>query len=315
MQYNKLGCTNLMVSKLCFGSLTISPLQANLPIKDGADVILFAIDLGINFIDTAEFYRNYQYLKEALKRSKKELIIATKSYAYTYEGMKESVEKARKEIGKDVIDIFMLHEQESRLTLKGHREALEYLLDAKAKGIIKAVGVSTHTVEVVNAAADMPEIDVIHPLINFKGIGIKDGTLQDMEMAVHKAYKNGKGIYAMKVLGGGNLIKDKKQAFSYILSFPYLDSVAIGMKSKDEVLANVSMFEGTAVNPDIEEKIGSEKRRLLVEDWCLGCGECVKHCRHSALSLQNGRSVVNPDACILCGYCAGYCPEFCIKII
>jgi len=284
-------------------------------VEDGSDVILYAVEMGVNFIDTAEFYRNYQYINKVLKKTSKELVISTKSYAYTYEGMRESVEKARKETGKDVIDIFMLHEQESKLTLKGHREALEYLLDAKAKGIIKATGVSTHTVEVVNAAADMQEIDVIHPLINFQGLGIKDGTLYDMENAIKKAFNNHKGIYAMKALGGGNLINTKRRAFSYILSFPYLDSIAIGMKSRDEVAANVSIFEGKAVDPEIEERLNNNKRKLLIEDWCLGCGQCVKHCRHNALFLKNGRSVVNPDACILCGYCAGYCPEFCIKII
>jgi len=315
MQYNKLGCTNLTVSKLCFGSLTISPLQADLSVEDGADVILFSMEMGVNFIDTAEFYRNYQYINKVLKKAKSELIISTKSYAYTYDGMKKSVEKARKETGKDIIDIFMLHEQETKLTLKGHREALEYLIDARAKGLIKAIGVSTHTVEVVNAAANMQEIEVIHPLINFQGLGIKDGTLHDMESAIQKAYKNGKGIYGMKALGGGNLINNKNHAFSYILSFPYLDSIAVGMKSRDEVVANVSIFEGKAVAPVIEERLNSKKRRLLVEDWCQGCGQCVKHCSHNALFLLNGRSVVNPNACILCGYCAGYCPEFCIKII
>ena len=119
MQYRKLGTTDLTVSRLCFGSLTISPLQANLSVEDGADIILFAMEIGVNFIDTAEFYRNYQYINRALKKAKRDLIISTKSYAYTYSGMKESVEKARKETGKDVIDIFMLHEQETEITLNG----------------------------------------------------------------------------------------------------------------------------------------------------------------------------------------------------
>ncbi|NLU11404.1 MAG: aldo/keto reductase [Tepidanaerobacter acetatoxydans] len=315
MEYINLGDTDLKVSRLCFGSLTISPLQAGLPVDDGADIILSAMDMGVNFIDTAEFYQNYRYINKALTRSKKDFIISTKSYAYTYEGMKKSVEKARKETGKDVIDIFMLHEQETRLTLKGHREALEYLVDARAKGLIKAIGVSTHTVEVVNAAADIEEIEVIHPIINFRGIGIKDGSLQDMEKAIERAYKNGKGIYAMKALGGGNLIGDKERAFSYILSFPYLHSVAVGMKSNDEVVANISIFEGKTVDSHIEKRLSNEKRKLLIEDWCVGCGECVKHCLYNALHIVNGHSMVNPDACILCGYCSGYCPEFCIKIL
>ena len=192
---------------------------------------------------------------------------------------------------------------------------MEYLIDAKAKGLIKAIGVSTHTIEVVEAAADMDEIQVKHPLINFKGIGIKDGNLHEMEEAIKKAYKKGKGIYAMKCLGGGNLINNKEKAFSYILSFPFIHSVAVGMKSVDEVLANVSIFEGRPVDIDIEDRIIHKKRKLLVEDWCEGCGECVKHCNYNALRLIDGRSVVDANLCILCGYCAGYCPEFCIKII
>ena len=57
------------------------------------------------------------------------------------------------------------------------------------EGLIRAIGVSTHTVEVVDAAADMEEIEVIHPIINFRGLGIKDGNLHDMEKAIEKAYK------------------------------------------------------------------------------------------------------------------------------
>jgi ferredoxin len=216
---------------------------------------------------------------------------------------------------KDVIEIFMLHEQESRWTLKGHRPALEYLIDAREKGFVKAIGVSTHTVEVVNVAADMDEIDVIHPIINIKGIGIKDGNVNDMMLAVEKAYKNGKGIYGMKCLGGGNLIGIKEKAFRFVLDIPYLHSVAVGMKSIDEVLANTMIFEGKRVPDELEKRLESQKRKLMIEEWCAGCGRCVKHCRFRALTLQKGKAAVNPESCILCGYCAGYCPEFCIKII
>ena len=122
-----LGNTNIEVSRLCFGSLTMTPFQANLTIKEGAYLIEHAYNRGINFLDTAEIYENYGYIREALKGIKREdYIIATKTYAYTEEMARDSVELALKELDTDYIDIFMLHEQESIHTLRGHYDAIEY---------------------------------------------------------------------------------------------------------------------------------------------------------------------------------------------
>ena len=84
MEKVKLGNTNIEVSRLCFGSLTMTPFQANLTVKEGAHLIEYAYNQGINFLDTAEIYENYGYIKEALKGIKREdYIIASKTYAYT----------------------------------------------------------------------------------------------------------------------------------------------------------------------------------------------------------------------------------------
>lgn len=109
MDYNKLGSTGMEVSRLCFGGLTIGPLQANLPVAEGADVILKALELGVNFIDTAEIYGTYAHIREAVKKWGRKPVVATKTYAYTGEMAGKSLEKARKELDMDVIDIFLLH--------------------------------------------------------------------------------------------------------------------------------------------------------------------------------------------------------------
>ncbi|HBC91540.1 MAG TPA: aldo/keto reductase, partial [Pelotomaculum sp.] len=67
MQYRVLARTGMQVSRLCFGALTISPLQAGLPLVEGARIIRAALEAGVNFIDTAELYSNYHYIREAIK--------------------------------------------------------------------------------------------------------------------------------------------------------------------------------------------------------------------------------------------------------
>lgn len=316
MIYNRLGNTNLSVSRLCFGTLSIGPLQANLTIEDGVNVISQAIENSINFFDAAELYQTYAFLRQAIKKyGREKFIISTKCYAYDEQTAEKSLQKALYELDTDYIDIFSLHEQESRETLRGHARALSYFKRKKEEGIIKAIGISTHHVEAVKAATQMNDIEVIHPILNRKGLGIQDGTLEDMILAVKEAYEAGKGIYAMKVLGGGNLINISDTCFDFILNFPYIHSAAIGMKSIEEVNANTLKFENKEIPPELSETISRSNRRLLIDFWCENCGECIRHCSHHALESKDGKAQVIKERCVLCGYCGAWCPNFCIKII
>lgn len=320
MEYVYLGKSNLKVSRLCFGGLTVGPLQANLPVEEGARVIARAFDLGVNFIDTAKLYKTYPYIKRALEISKnKDIVISTKSYDYTYEGMRESVQEALDELGVKKIGIFSLHEQESKYTLKGHGDALRYLQDAKKQGIIEAIGISTHAVEVVNEICKMDIVDIIFPIVNIKGLGILDGNIDDMLKAVERAAGCGKGVYAMKPLGGGNFSTGTPEyideCFDFVLNNRNIHSIAVGMQSIDEVAANVARFEGREIDKNISMRLRMREKRLHIDDWCQACGSCVRACKNGALRIENNRAVVDEKKCLLCGYCSAYCPEFCIKIV
>lgn len=309
-----LGSSGIEVSRLCFGTLTLGPLQGNYNLEKGSDIMAYAMEKGVVFFDTAQLYRTYDYIRMASRKSGIEPVVSTKSYAYDEAGAKKAVEEAMKGIDRDYIDIFMLHEQESRLTLKGHRRALEYYISLKEKGRIRAVGVSTHNVEVVDAAAEMDEIDVIHPLYNKSGIGINDGTPNDMAAAISKARIAGKGIFSMKPLGGGSLINQYYDSMEFVLGNNDIHSVAVGMRSEPEVDMNLAVFSGEVPDMDTAGKATLQNRALHIEFWCEKCGKCIERCKQGALSMENGKIIINNDKCVVCGYCCSVCPAFAIKI-
>jgi aryl-alcohol dehydrogenase-like predicted oxidoreductase len=314
MKYTELGKTGIKVSRMCFGALIIGPLQVNLKPEEGARVIRAALERGVDFIDTAELYGTYSHIREAMKGLDKRPVVATKSYAWNAADAAKSVEKARRELDSDVLDIFLMHEQESRLTLRGHREALEFYLNEREKGRIKAVGVSTHNVEVVRAICEMPEIDVVHPLVNKSGIGIGDGTIDDMLDAVRQAWECGKGVYSMKPLGGGNLLHSYEECMDFVLKLPFVHSIAIGMQNIDEVEMNVLRFEGEEIPERLKESAAIRGKHLHIDYWCESCGKCIERCGQGALSLTGGKVAVDRNKCVLCGYCGSVCPQFAIKI-
>jgi len=270
-----------------------------------------AFELGVNFVDTAQYYRNYQHVRAGLHGAKKDIVISSKTYAHTKELAVKAVEEARRFLDRDVIDVFMLHEQEGEHTLRGHAPALEYLYDCKAGGIIRAVGISTHHVAGVNAARKAG-LDVVHPILNPAGLGVADGTALDMERAVALARRAGVGVFAMKALGGGNLFRQAGECLSYALGRS--DSVAVGIRDENELADDVYFFTNNSF-PVSRATTSRGTRQLWIAEWCSGCGACVRNCSSGALKVIDGTAVCIHEKCLLCAYCAGRCPGFCIRII
>lgn len=314
MRQVKLGLWGADVSEVCFGSLAISPLQGRVTEAEGVAVLRYALEQGVNWIDTAEIYDNYGQIAAAIKEHP-DVRIVSKSYSVTAEEMRLSLEKARTALSRDTLDFFLLHEQESALTLKGHSKAWEELLRAKEKGIVRWIGISTHAVAGVRGGALLPGLDVIHPILNYQGLGIIDGTLSEMLDAISFAAELGIGIYAMKVFGGGHLTTDPKKAVAFVRSIPGVQGMALGMSSREEVDYNLLLMAGEEVPKELQEKVKYRKRKLYIADWCQGCGLCLGACQQGALNMEGQTAVVNAEACVLCGYCGRVCPHFCLKIV
>ena len=163
-----------------------------------------------------------------------------------------------------------------------------------------------------------------------------------MAEAVSALHGMGVGIYAMKALGGGHLSGSAEDALGYVLSRDYIDAVAIGMQSREEVNANINFLLCGSFSAADKVKLSAKHRSLHVEDYCEGCGSCVRRCASGALTLvpaededdgaaftdeflaesgiasgekkQKMRAKPDDSKCVRCGYCTKVCPVFALKI-
>lgn len=311
-----LGNTGFEVTEICFGCLPFGPLQKNLPVDEAAGILTLGLDMGINFIDTAQMYKTYDHVKMSLTKRKDKPIIATKSTAASYEDMDEAVKEALDGMGVDHIDIFHLHSAKMGTDLFEVRKgALDCLKDYKKRGIIKAIGVSTHNIKLVELCAERDDVDVVFPLINAVGRGIVNGTVEEMKNAILKCEQKGKGVYLMKALGGGTLIDDYEKSMEFARNLSKNFPIAIGMVSKEEVIYNVNYFNG---EHDLEGiiKIKNRKKVVVSNGICVGCGTCIENCHSEAISMQSdNKAFIDQSKCIQCGYCIAACPSFAIRMM
>ena len=306
-----LGKTEIKVTEVGFGVLTVGKTQLNLPLDEGASVLRYALERGINFLDTAEYYETYPYIKKALQGTNFEPVIASKSLGLSYQEMKYAIEEARTSLDRDVIDIFLLHEVRNDPDWANRAGAWEYLQEAKAKGLVKAIGLSTHHVDVAAKASEIKEIDILFPLINFHSLGIRKGTgtgtKEEMAAEIKKASDAGKGIFAMKVFGGGNLTGHYLDAIKYIKNLEGISSMMIGFGFHHEIDRIIEVMNGT-IDPNYVPDITNKSLHIDQGD-CEGCGACIKRCPNHAIYFnEKGLAEINHSVCLTCGYCAPKCP-------
>lgn len=310
MQYTTLGNTGLSVSRAGFGVLPMGPSQLALPVEEGAAILRYALERGVTFLDTAQYYRTYPYIRRALAGGQYDPVVCSKSLCPDYAGMLDAIEEARRELNRDVIDVFLLHEVRSG-QLEERRGAWEALVDARSRGLVRAIGLSTHHVDVTQQAAAWPELDVVFPLINVAGLGIRRGNAfagrEEMLEAILACHGAGKGVFSMKAFGGGSLTAQYQQALDYVFAQPEIDSVMIGFGKTAEVDDLLAYLDGRMhrdYNPDV-----SQKRVHIEQEDCEGCGACRAACPNGAIFWNSsGLAQVNHEKCLTCGYCIPVCP-------
>lgn len=232
----ELGETDLWISKLGMG------MDTRVGADFGGRLLKRAFELGVNFWDTSDDYGTHPAVREGLRGLDRfKVVVATKTHAKDAKKATKSVERALKDFDTDYVDLFHLHAMDTAADMERRRGALSALVRAKEKGLVRAVALSSHSIEGVRTAARTPEIDVILAVINRTG-GRMHGParIQEMLGAVREAYAAGKGIYAMKALWG-NLADDVESALGYVLRLPFVHSMSVGMRTVEELEQNVEI--------------------------------------------------------------------------
>lgn len=312
----KLGKTDIEVTPVGLGVLTIGNTQLDMPLEEGADVVRYAYERGIRLFDTAQYYDTYPYIREAFKGMRFEKddperpVIASKSLDPSYEAMEYAINECLEALDIDYIDIFKLHEVRQDPDWDNRSGAWQCLIDYKKKGVIGAIGVSTHHVDVVEKMVAVDECDIVFPLINYAGLGIRKGdgpgTAEEMAQAIERCLCKGKGVFGMKAFGGGNLSGDYRMALDYVKDIG-VHSIMVGMGNREEIDRLAEYAEGTLDEnyvPDV-----SHKRIHVDQGDCEGCGNCIERCPNKAMFRNDaGLAEVDQETCLTCGYCAPVCP-------
>jgi aryl-alcohol dehydrogenase-like predicted oxidoreductase len=191
-------------------------------------------DNGLRFFDTADSYGSHPNVAAAVKQLPRDkVVIMTKTDTRDPAGVTRDLERYRRELGVDYIDIVLVHCAIVGDWTTRYRGVMDVLSEAKHKGVIRAHGVSCHSIEALRAAAASPWVDV--DLVRLNPIGSHMDADPDTVIKVIKQMRaDGKGIIGMKILGQGDLRDRPAEAIRYALGTGVLDAFTIGAESRRE---------------------------------------------------------------------------------
>lgn len=234
-----LGNTGIEVSRLAMGTGTSgfggsSNQSRKLGLKGLSNLLRTGFDNGVFFWESADQYGTHPHFKEALKGvDRDKVVLLTKTHARTADEMKADLDRYRKEMGTDQIEIVLLHALTNPDWNKNRRGAMDYLERAREDGIIKAHGVSCHSLGALQTAANEPWVQVDLARMNPAGVRM-DAEVPVVLKILQDMKAKGKGIIGMKILGAGHFRNKVDEALQYALAQVYMDCFTIGSENIDE---------------------------------------------------------------------------------
>ena len=245
-----LGKTGIKTSRLAMGTGTVGfggrSNQTQLGLKGLSGLLLNGYDNGLRFFDAADAYGSHPHVAEALKHIPRDkVVVLTKTWARDPKTARADLDRYRRELGTDYLDICLMHCLTEGDWTERYRGVMDVFSEAKEKGIIRAHGCSCHSIEALRAAARSPWVEV--DLARINPIGSHMDADPATVVGVLKEMKaSGKGVIGMKILGQGDLRNRQDEALKYALSLGVLDAFTIGAESKAEQTDLIGRIGGAA---------------------------------------------------------------------
>ena len=312
-----LGKTGLRISELGFGGIPIIRLSP----EEAVSVLRRAYDLGVTFFDTANVYHDSEEkMGDAFLGIRDAIVLATKSMKRTAQGAADDIERSRKMLRTDRIDLFQFHQVSQEAdwqAITGPGGAMEAAEGARKAGKILHIGITSHSIPMAIRLIKTGFFETIQFPFNF----IEDEAARELHPIARSL---GLGILAMKPFAGG-AISDARTAFAFlrahegVVPIPGCDSVA----SVEEIASFyrdglVATGEDLGRMRAIKDEIGTEFCRRC--EYCMPCPRGIRiaqamiypllaHRMSPAVASGFSKAVMDavPD-CVSCGICTKRCP-------
>ena len=310
-----LGSTGITVNKNGFGALPIQRIS----LEDAADLARKAYAAGITFFDTARAYSDSEIkLGEAFDGMREKVYIATKTAAQNAEDFWKDLETSLKNLRTDYIDIYQFHNPAFCPKPGDGTGLYEAMLEAKAQGKIRHIGITNHRLAVAHEAIESG----LYETLQFPFCYL--ATEKDMEVE-ESCRKAGMGFIAMKALSGG-LINNSRAAYAFEAQYENVLPIW-GVQREKELDEFISYIDNPPQMDEEIKKLIEHDREELIGDFCRGCGYCmpcpagieINNCARMSLMLRRAPSdawltedwqekMKKIENCLHCNKCKSHCP-------
>lgn len=311
-----LGRSGLVVTKTAMGCL---PVQ-RCAMDDAVKLLRAAYDGGINYFDTANYYTDSERkIGSALSDVRDNIVISTKSGGRDKKTVLEHIENSLREMKTDYIDLFQFHNVPAVPDINDPDGAFAGALEAKKRGYILHVGITTHNVTVAEEAVKSGNFETLQYPMSYIS--------SERELALpEKCREADMGYIAMKGLAGGLLGSNPRACHAFMKEFPNVTNIW-GIQRMEELQTWLDLDrDDPSLDDDLRAVIEADRRQLATS-FCRGCGYCtpctvgiqIYDCARMNMLLRRSpwKPYYSPEwrakmeqinDCIDCGHCKSKCP-------